>query len=143
MIRRPPRSTLFPYTTLFRSAEGALTETHSILQRMRDLSVQASNAGGINDEAKGNIQSEITQLKAELNRIAETTTFNGKRLLDGSFSATFQVGANQGETINFGVGTSMGSAGLKVDTVDVTAKGAYDFVTGAAAAGKANISTAA
>src|SRR3712207_7893980 len=78
MIRRPPRSTLFPYTTLFRSAEGALTETHSILQRMRDLSVQASNAGGINDEAKGNIQSEITQLKAELNRIADTTTFRSE-----------------------------------------------------------------
>jgi flagellin len=124
--------------SVVQTAEGALTETHSILQRMRDLSVQASNAGGLNDDAKSNIQSEITQLKAELNRIADTTTFNGKKLLDGTFSASFQVGANSGETINFGVGTSMGAAGLKVDTVDVTAKGVYDFATGTAAtAGKA------
>ena len=52
--------------SVVQTAEGALTETHSILQRMRDLSVQASNDGGINDDAKGNIQSEITQLKSEL-----------------------------------------------------------------------------
>ena len=57
------------------------------------------NAGGLNADAKGNIQSEIGQLKAELDRIANTTTFNGKKLLDGSFSANFQVGANAGETI--------------------------------------------
>src|SRR3954463_7910857 len=78
--------------SVVQTAEGALTETHSILQRMRDLSVQASNAGGINDDAKGNIQSEIGQLKQELDRISNTTTFNGKKLLDGSFSANFQVG---------------------------------------------------
>ena len=78
--------------SVVQTAEGALTETHSILQRMRDLSVQASNSGGLNDDAKGNIQSEIGQLKAELDRIANTTTFNGKKLLDGSFTANFQVG---------------------------------------------------
>src|SRR5215216_2412207 len=71
--------------SVVQTAEGALTETHSILQRMRDLAVQASNSGGLNDDAKDNIQSEIVQLKAELNRIAETTTFNGKKLLDGSY----------------------------------------------------------
>ncbi|HEX2291172.1 MAG TPA: flagellin, partial [Pseudonocardiaceae bacterium] len=54
--------------SVVQTAEGALTETHSILQRMRDLSVQASNAGGLNDVAKGNIQSEIVQLKSELDR---------------------------------------------------------------------------
>ena len=71
--------------SVVQTAEGALTETHSILQRMRDLSVQASNSGGLNDEAKGNIQSEISQLKSELNRIADTTTFNGTKLLDGNY----------------------------------------------------------
>ena len=71
--------------SVVQTAEGALTETHSILQRMRDLSVQASNAGGINADALNNIQSEIGQLKSELDRIASTTTFNGKKLLDGSF----------------------------------------------------------
>ena len=82
--------------SVVQTAEGALTETHSILQRMRDLSVQASNAGGVNADARRNIQSEIGQLKSELDRIASTTTFNGKKLLDGSFSANFQVGANAG-----------------------------------------------
>src|SRR4051794_4116138 len=116
--------------SVVQTAEGALTETHSILQRMRDLSVQASNDGGLNDEAKGNIQSELTQLKAELNRIADTTTFNGKKLLDGSYSAAFQVGSNAGETISVAIGApskGMDAAGLGVDTVDVTAEGKYSF----------------
>jgi len=129
--------------SVVQTAEGALTETHSILQRMRDLSVQASNAGGVNSDALNNIQSEIGQLKSELDRIASTTTFNGKKLLDGSFSANFQVGANAGESISVAVGTSMSANGLKVDGVDVTGVGAYQFLVGAAAAGKAVISTAA
>jgi flagellin-like hook-associated protein FlgL len=129
--------------SVVQTAEGALTETHSILQRMRDLSVQASNAGGVNADALSNIQSEIGQLKSELDRIASTTTFNGKKLLDGSFAANFQVGANAGESISVAVGTSMSSTGLKVDGVDVTGVGAYQFLVGAAAAGKAVISTAA
>src|ERR687886_1188536 len=56
--------------SVVQTAEGALTETHSILQRMRDLSVQASNDASINSSAKSNIQSEIVQLKSELDRIA-------------------------------------------------------------------------
>jgi len=109
--------------SVVQTAEGALTETHSILQRMRDLSVQGANDGGLNDEAKGNIQSEIKQLKSELDRIANTTTFNGKKLLDGSFDATFQVGSNAGETIAVAVGSpgkGMDSTGLGVSGVDVT-----------------------
>jgi flagellin len=125
--------------SVVQTAEGALTETHSILQRMRDLSVQASNAGGINDEAKKNIQSEISQLKSELDRIANTTTFNGKKLLDGSYNALFQVGANSGETIAVNVATNMGSTGLGVSGIDVTGAGATAApavvnATGAAAA---------
>src|SRR3712207_6653271 len=121
--------------SVVQTAEGALTETHSILQRMRDLSVQASNSGGLNDDAKGNIQSEVVQLKAELDRIANTTTFNGKKLLDGSFSANFQVGANAGETIGVNIATAMGSAGLGVSGVDVTGNGRYTNVAAAAAGG--------
>jgi flagellin-like hook-associated protein FlgL len=128
--------------SVVQTAEGALTETHSILQRMRDLSVQASNSGGLNDDAKKNVQSEIVQLKSELDRIANTTTFNGKKLLDGSFKENFQVGANAGETIAVNIGTAMGSAGLKVDGVDVTGSGDYGCDT-SAAAGKVNVSTAA
>jgi flagellin len=96
----------------------------------------------VNADALSNIQSEIGQLKSELDRIASTTTFNGKKLLDGSFAANFQVGANAGESISVAVGTSMSANGLKVDGVDVTGVGAYTFTTGAAGAGKANISTA-
>jgi flagellin-like hook-associated protein FlgL len=109
--------------SVVQTAEGALTETHSILQRMRDLSVQASNTGGLNDEAKGNVQSEITQLKSELDRIANTTSFNGKQLLDGNYNTTFQVGSNAGETIGVSIGTSMGAQGLGVNGVDVSAAG--------------------
>jgi flagellin len=127
--------------SVVQTAEGALTETHSILQRMRDLSVQASNSGSLSDAAKGNIQSEVVQLKAELDRIANTTSFNGKKLLDGTFNAVFQVGANSGETIAVNLGTAMGSTGLGVAGIDVKGTGAYTNA-GAAAAG-AVVTTAA
>jgi flagellin len=131
--------------SVVQTAEGALTETHSILQRMRDLSVQSSNSGSMNPDALKNVQSEIGQLKSELDRIATTTTFNGQKLLDGNYKTTFQVGANSGETIAVNVGTAMGSTGLGVDGVDVTGKGAYDFdsTTTTATAGKAVVTTAA
>src|ERR1700712_3143548 len=74
-------------TSVVQTAEGALNETTSILQRMRDLSVQASNSGSLNDDAKSSIQKEIGQLKQELSRIADTTTFNGTKLLDGQYNA--------------------------------------------------------
>ena len=128
--------------SVVQTAEGALTETHSILQRMRDLSVQASNSGSLSAAAKGNIQSEVVQLKAELDRIASTTSFNGKKLLDGTFNAAFQVGANAGETINVNLSTAMGSTGLGVAGLDVTAAGPYvpALATGA---GNVYVSTAA
>jgi flagellin len=118
--------------SVVQTAEGALTETTSILQRMRDLSVQAANDGGLNADAKGNIQKEITQLNDELDRIATTTKFNGKALLDGNYAAKFQVGANGGESIDVAVGTAMSATGLGVDTVDVTAGGpSWTFDPGA------------
>jgi flagellin-like hook-associated protein FlgL len=125
--------------SVVQTAEGALTETHSILQRMRDLSVQASNSGSMSDDAKSNIQSEIGQLKSELDRIASTTSFNGKKLLDGSFNAAFQVGANAGETISLAIATAANSTGLGVSGVDVTGVGAYTASTAAPAAG--NVTT--
>ncbi len=109
--------------SVVQTAEGALTETQSILQRMRDLAVQGSNDGGLDTNAKSNIQSEMTQLNSELDRIADTTTFNGSKLLDGKYNGTFQVGANAGETISVGIGSvgkGMDAAGLGVSGVDVT-----------------------
>jgi flagellin len=129
--------------SVVQTAEGALTETHSILQRMRDLAVQASNDASINASAKSNIQSEITQLKAELDRISNTTSFNGKKLLDGTFTGqNFQVGSNAGETIGVNIATAMGSAGLGVSGIDVTGTGRY-VSAGAAGAGQVYLSTAA
>lgn len=120
--------------SVVQTAEGALGTTTSILQRMRDLSVQASNAGSLNDDAKSSIQKEMGELKSELTRIAQTTNFNGTKLLDGSFTGkSFQVGANANEAIQVNVGTAMGAAGLKVDGVDVTKVGAYTNGTTAAA----------
>ncbi|PFG37405.1 flagellin [Flavimobilis soli] len=108
--------------SVVQTAEGALTETHAILQRMRTLSVQASNDGGLNATAKGNIQDEISQLSTELNRIAATTEFNGKKLLDGTYSGAFQVGANTStnDVITVTLTTAVGVTGLALTTVDVT-----------------------
>ena len=120
-------------TSVVQTAEGALNETTSILQRMRDLSVQASSSGSLNDDAKSSIQKEMTQLKAELTRISDTTTFNGTKLLDGNYAGTFQVGANAGETISVNIGRAMSAAGLGVDGVDVTGVGKYSNASAAAA----------
>ncbi|WP_285904598.1 flagellin N-terminal helical domain-containing protein [Paractinoplanes hotanensis] len=70
------------------TAEGALNEVTSILQRMRDLSVQAANSGATDTAASGAANKEMEQLNAELNRIGETTSFGKQKLLDGSFGAT-------------------------------------------------------
>ncbi len=99
------------------TAEGALQEGSNILQRVRELAIQSANdSNSANDRA--NIQKEVVQLQSELNRIAETTTFNGKNLLDGNFvTQQFQVGSNANETISVSIGsasaTSMGADQVK------------------------------
>jgi flagellin len=109
--------------SVVQTAEGALTETHSILQRMRDLAVQASSDGGLNQKAKDAIQSEMTQLKEELTRIADTTKFNGNALLNGTFDAKFQVGANTGESIGLQISQGMSASDLGLATVNVSTGG--------------------
>src|SRR3954452_6204621 len=121
-------------TSVVQTAEGALNETTSILQRMRDLSAQASSSGSLNDDAKASIQKEMSELKSELTRISDTTTFNGTKLLDGNYKGTFQVGANAGETISVNVGAAMSAKGLGVDGLDVTGVGKSGNA-GASAAG--------
>ncbi|MCC2317828.1 flagellin N-terminal helical domain-containing protein [Cellulomonas chengniuliangii] len=80
--------------SVVQTAEGALTEVHAILQRVRDLAVQGANDSN-NDKARENIETEITSLGAELNRISEATNFNGTKLLNGdNASLKFQVGAD-------------------------------------------------
>lgn len=86
--------------SLAQTAEGALGTIGGNLQRIRELAVQSRNATN-STEDRAALQKEVTQLKEEIDRVASTTSFNGTKLLDGSFTAqTFQVGANAGETIN-------------------------------------------
>lgn len=89
--------------SISQTAEGALQQSTNILQRMRDLSLQSAN--GTNDATdRKALQNEIVTLKNEMNRIAETTTFGGRKVLDGSFTGVdFQVGANANETIRVNV----------------------------------------
>ena len=85
--------------SLAQTAEGALQSSGDILQRVRELAVQSANASNSAGDRQA-INAEVTQLTAELDRVAQTSAFNGLKLLDGSFgSATFQVGANANETI--------------------------------------------
>lgn len=94
--------------SLIQTAEGALNETHSILQRMRELAVQAANDSNVAADRSA-IQTEIDDLALEVERIATKTQFNTKVLLDGTWSGTFQIGANSGETINFLIATMAAS----------------------------------
>ena len=92
--------------SMAQTAEGALQESTNILQRMRDLAVQSSNATNTTVDRKA-IQEEVVQLRSELNRIADTTTFGGQNLLDGSFgSKNFQVGADANQTIGLAINSA-------------------------------------
>jgi len=145
--------------SLSQTAEGALGEISSNLQRIRELAVQSRNAtNSASDRAA--LQAEVAQRLAEIDRTASTTTFNGQKILDGSFGkATFQVGSNAGETIslsldsstrlnNIGSIASAVSAGLGLGgtggSLSVAGVSNFDFssVLGATADGGANITAA-
>ena len=86
--------------SMAQTAEGAMSESTSILQRMRELALQSAN-GSNSTEDRESLQKEVSALQTELTRIAETTSFGGQQLLDGSFgSKSFQIGANANENIN-------------------------------------------
>jgi flagellin len=105
--------------SLIQTAEGALNETQSILQRMRELTVQASNDTNVTADRDA-IAKELTALTAEVDRIASQTEFNTMKLLDGNFtSKSLQVGANSGQSIKFDI-ASMDAASLGVDAVAST-----------------------
>ncbi|MFB9220672.1 flagellin N-terminal helical domain-containing protein, partial [Kurthia sibirica] len=83
--------------SLIQTAEGALNETHAILQRMRELAVQSSSDTNVTSD-RGDLQKEVKALTAEITRIANNTEFNTQKLLNGSFSAKkFHIGANAGQ----------------------------------------------
>ncbi|MCO5098001.1 MAG: flagellin [Rhodocyclaceae bacterium] len=93
--------------SLSQTAEGALGELTNNLQRIRELAVQAANSTNSSSD-RAALDQEVQQRLAEIDRIASQTSFNGQKILDGTFgNATFQVGANVGETISVGLSTSM------------------------------------
>lgn len=106
--------------SMIQTAEGALDETTNILQRVRELAIQSAN-GIYNDENRATLDAEVQQLIAELDRISETTTFNGQPLLDGSIKDVgLQVGGNANETIDISI-TAMNAKtlGLGSQAVDL------------------------
>ncbi len=115
--------------SVVQTAEGALTETHSILQRMRDLAVQSANDSNDSD-SRAAINAEATALKEELTRIADKTTFNNVKLLDGSFTGKeFQVGYAANDTISVSISSGAGASGGEVHTTTGAAVSGADFTT--------------
>jgi flagellin len=123
--------------SLIQTAEGALNETHAILQRMRTLALQAGNDTLVSSD-RAKIQDEMTELQKEITRIASTTEFNTKKLLDGTFvSAYFQIGANTGQTMSISISASTDANSLGVDTATINV-----LTRSAAEAAIANIDSA-
>ncbi|MEJ2590489.1 MAG: flagellin [Candidatus Thiodiazotropha sp.] len=121
--------------SLSQTAEGSMQEASNLLQRMRELAIQSANDSNSSAD-RANLQKEVSQLQQELNRIADTTTFNGKKILDGSFSAQkFHVGSNANETISVTVGsirgTDLGNQAVSANThVGVALAAAADATGG-------------
>lgn len=115
--------------SLIQTAEGALNETHNILQRMRELAVQATNDTNIGDD-RNQIGKEIVELQKEINRIASQTEFNKKKLINGSMSAAdgnasilLQVGANSNQTVKLTIATMTATAlGVGSTTLSISSK---------------------
>ncbi|HBC3838340.1 flagellin [Vibrio parahaemolyticus] len=111
--------------SIMQTAEGAMNEVTNIMQRMRDLSLQSAN--GSNSQAERTaLQEEVTALNDELNRIAETTSFGGRKLLNGTFGkSSFQIGAASGEAVQIEL-KSMRTDGLEMGGFSYVAQGRAD-----------------
>ncbi|WP_049721821.1 flagellin N-terminal helical domain-containing protein [Gilvimarinus polysaccharolyticus] len=123
--------------SMIQTAEGALQEATNILQRMRELSVQSAN-GIYSDADRNTLDAESQQLKAELNRISQETTFNGQNLLDGSLKAAdLQVGSEQNQIITISVGSFSTSSlgGASGDIVGEASAGGLTDLTALDTAG--------
>ncbi len=106
--------------SLIQTAEGALNETHSILQRMRELAVQSSSDTNTGDD-RSEIQKEFVELKNEVDRISTQTEFNTKKLINGSLataSLSFQIGANKDQTLELTI-ANMGATALTISGINL------------------------
>ena len=108
--------------SLAQTAEGAMEEVTNMLQRIRELAVQSAN-GTMNTGDRASLDAEVQALKAEIDRVANTTQFNSQNLLDGSYKSTFQIGDKAGQTVDLSIGSvatkslGMGSASGGGDSI--------------------------
>ncbi|REL30289.1 flagellin N-terminal helical domain-containing protein [Thalassotalea euphylliae] len=114
--------------SLAQTAEGALDEYTNTIQRMRTLAVQASN-GSNSDADRVALNTEYTELESELTRISEQTSFGGVNLLDGSYSAQFQIGANASQTISITVSQDFASSEIGASGSLTSFDGAQSRIT--------------
>jgi flagellin len=122
--------------SMAQTAEGALSSSGDILQRIRELAVQSSNSSNSAGDRKA-LQTEVTELTSELNRIANTTEFNGQKLLDGSMgTASFQVGANAGQLISM-TGSNFNTSTYGNNRLETSAPAATSAASGTATNGLA------
>ncbi|MDN5392447.1 flagellin [Pseudomonas sp. FSL R10-0056] len=127
-------------SSIAQTAEGAMQESTNILQRLRELALQSAN-GDKSDADRASLQQEFTAKTGELTRIAQTTTFGGRNLLDGSFTnQSFQIGADANQTISFGM-TDISATGLKGSYSEASVNGAAMTNLSASSVGSA-LSTA-
>ncbi|MEJ3647627.1 flagellin [Pseudomonas bubulae] len=109
-------------SSIAQTAEGAMQESTNILQRLRELALQSAN-GDKSDADRASLQQEFTAKTGELTRIAQTTTYGGRNILDGSFqNQAFQVGADANQTISFGM-NDISAVGLKGNYSEANAVG--------------------
>ena len=125
--------------SLVQTAEGALTEVHDMLNRMRELATQAANGIYTNTDRQ-KLQEEVVELRAEIDRIAENTDFNGTKLLDGSLNTSLQIGDTAVQTIAVDV-DSAASGTIGVGTVDISTKAGATTAITAISAAVDNVST--
>lgn len=110
--------------SLIQTAEGALAETHSILQRMRELAVQSANDTNMDDVDREAMQAEVNALAEEITEIANRTEFNTQNLLGGSFTdKKFHIGANAGQAITVGI-SAMGASAIGVGSISISGQSA-------------------
>ena len=132
--------------SVVQTAEGALNEVHSMLNRMRDLAVQAANSGSNDTTATNAAQAEIDALASEITRISQQTKFGNTTVLDGGFVKQFQIGANAGEVLTVSLGTSLNASAVGVSALSVgsagvasTAIAAIDIAIASVSATRANL----
>ncbi|MFT8476123.1 MAG: flagellin [Liquorilactobacillus sp.] len=126
--------------SLIQTAEGALSESQTMIERMRDLSVQSANST-LSDSDRTDIQKEFGALQSEITRVSKDTEFNNKNLLSGNNTFSFQIGANAGQTLSVSI-SDMSASALSIDSLSLVASSTEVASVQAAAAAVTTLTSA-